>query len=168
MGRHELAIEQGETARLHACDEPGQRYLRRIGHPAEHALPKERSPELHAVEAADKLAFVPDLDGMGMARPVEREHRAFDVAVDPRLLAVRAGCNYRRKVTVYRNREFSGSNCAAQRFRQMEAVERYDRARSRLHPEQFGRLAAVRHRKDAGGIALQQQARVETTHCLRI
>ena len=35
---------------------------------------------------------------------------------------------------------------------------------ARLDPEQFGGVAAVGHREDPGGVALQQQARVEPTH----
>ncbi len=116
MGRHELAVEKREPAHLQSRDQPGQRDLRSVGHPAEHAFAEERPSKLHAVEPADQLTVIPDLDRMGMARPVQCEHRALDVVVDPRLVAVRAGSNHRRKVTVHRNREAAGSDCAAQRF----------------------------------------------------
>src|SRR5690349_16878373 len=42
------------------------------------------------------------------------------------------------------------------------------RAIARLDPEQLGGIAAVGHREDAGGISLQQQARVETAHGLKL
>jgi hypothetical protein len=48
-----------------------------------------------------------------------------------------------------------------ERSRAMEAVEREDRALARLDPEDLVGSAAVGHRENARGIALQQQARVE-------
>jgi hypothetical protein len=38
----------------------------------------------------------------------------------------------------------------------MEAIKRDDGPVARLDPEQLGRIAAVGHRKDAGGVTLQQ------------
>ena len=80
-----------EIADLQPRDQPGQRDLRRVGRPAEHALAEERAAELHAVEAADQLAAVPHFDRMGVAGAVQREHRALDLGVDPGLLALGAG-----------------------------------------------------------------------------
>src|SRR3954453_19907340 len=92
---HELAVEQSEIAGLEASDQPRQRYLRGIGHAAEHALAEERPAELDAIEPADQLALlpfgVPRLDRMGMARAVEREHRMLELGVVPRFLARGAG-----------------------------------------------------------------------------
>ena len=53
---HELAVEQGEAADLQPRDQPGQRDLRGVGHPAEHAFAEEGAAELDAVEPADQLA----------------------------------------------------------------------------------------------------------------
>ena len=74
-----------------ARDQPGKRDLRRIGRAAEHAFAEEGAAELHAVETADESLVLPHLDRMGVARAVEREHRAFELGVDPGLLAVGAG-----------------------------------------------------------------------------
>ena len=120
VGRHELAVEQSVAADLQAGDEPGQRNLRRVGHSAEHAFAEKSPAELHPVKPADQLAAVPDFDGMGVAGRMQGEHRAFDFGVDPGLLAVRAGANHRRKVTVHRNREIAGPDRTPQRPGQME------------------------------------------------
>src|SRR5688572_15473927 len=99
-----------------------------------------------------------------MAGAVQSQHRTFDVRVDPGLLAVRAGTDYRREVTVHRNREFTGTNGAPEGPRHVKTVQRKDRPRTRFDPKQLSGVAAVGHRKDAGGIALEKQARVEATH----
>jgi len=49
MLSHELAVEQGEIADLEPRDEPRQRNLRGIGHPAEHAFAEKGSAELHSI-----------------------------------------------------------------------------------------------------------------------
>ena len=48
-----------------------------------------------------------------------------------------------------------------QRARQVETVERNDRAVARLDPEDVAGVAAVGHRENAGGIAPEQQPRIE-------
>jgi len=52
----ELRIQQHEPAVPQARDQMGQRDFRRIGDAGEHALPKERAFEAHAVKPAHKLA----------------------------------------------------------------------------------------------------------------
>ena len=153
---------------LQPRDEPRERDLGRVGPAAEHAFAEEGAAELHAVEAADEVAAVPHLDRMGMAGAVKREHRALELGVDPGLLAVGAGGDDGREVAVMGDREFARAKRPPERAREMEAVERNDRPVARLDPEQLIRLAAVGHREDAGGIALEQQARVEATHALPI
>ena len=134
-----------EAADLQARDEPGKRDFRRIGHPAEHAFAEKRPAELHAVESADQLGAVPDFDRMGVARRMKRQHRAFDVGVDPGLLAVRAGAqspqeSHGLSVTVKRPDRI----VRAQRLRQMEAVERDDRPRSAARPRTAPRRRGCR------------------------
>ena len=158
---HELAVEQREIADLEARDQPGERDLRRVGRAAEHAFAEEGAAELHAVEAADQRVAVPHLDRMGVARAVEREHRVLELGVDPGLLAVGAGGDHAGEIAVAGDREPARAERPAERARDVEAVERDDRAVARLDPEQLVRVAAVGHREDAGGIALKQQARVE-------
>src|SRR5206468_994657 len=161
---HELAVEQREVADLQSRHQPRERDLRGIARPAEHAFAEKGAAELHAVEAADELPVATDLDRMSMPGLVQRQHRPLELAVDPGLLAVGAGGDHRREVLVVPDLEAPGAKRAPERARQMETVERKDRAVARLDPEQVGGLAAVRHREDSGGITLQQQARVEATH----
>ena len=101
---------------------------------------------------------------MGVARAVQREHRALDLGVDPGLLAVGAGGDDAGEIAVAGDRELARAERPPQRAREVEAIERDDRAVARLDPEQLVGVAAVGHREDAGGIALKQQARVEATH----
>jgi len=164
VSSHELAVEQRVAASLHPRDQPGQRNLGSIRPSAEHALAEEGASELHPVEAPRELAFVPNFDRVSVTRRMQGQHRPLDIGVDPGLFAIRAGCDHRRKITVHRNGKVSGAERPAERPRQVEFVERNDRTGPRLDPEQLGRLAAVRHGEDAGGISLQQQTRVEATH----
>ncbi|MEA3081991.1 MAG: hypothetical protein QOD54_1659 [Sphingomonadales bacterium] len=64
---HELTVEKREIADLKARDKPSQRNLGCIARAAEHALAEERAAELHAIEAANELAALPDLNRMGVA-----------------------------------------------------------------------------------------------------
>src|SRR3954465_8486278 len=149
---HELAVEQGEIADLEAGDKPRQRDLRGIASSAEHAFAEERAAELHAVEAADKLAITAHLDRMGVTRLVQCEHRALELVIDPRFLARRASRDDRGEIAVVSYLEATGSKRAPKRARQVKAMERQDRPVARFDPEQVGRVAAVGHRENAGGI----------------
>src|SRR5438045_5808499 len=101
---------------------------------------------------------------MGVTRSVEREHGLLELGVDPGLLAVGAGRNHSGEIAVARDCELARADRPAERARDVEMVERDDRAVARLDPEQFVRLAAVGHGENAGRIALEQQARIEATH----
>ena len=122
MRRHELAIQQGVTTRLHPCDEPGERDLGCIGHPAEHAFTEEGSSELHPVQPADQLPAMPDFDRMRVARRIQSQHGTFDIGVDPCLFPIRARTNHRSKVTVHRNRKITGTKRPPKRSRQVKKV----------------------------------------------
>jgi len=161
---HELAVEKREIADPEACDEPGQSNLRCVAGAAEHALSEEGAPELYAVETADQLTPEAYLDRMGVAGLMERKHGPLELGVDPGLLAIGASGDDRREFAVVGHFETAGAQRSPERAREVEAVERKDRPVARLDPEQLGRIAAVGHREDPGGITLQQQARVEATH----
>jgi hypothetical protein len=88
---HELAIEQGETANLEARDQPRQRDLRGIGHPAEHRLAEEGPSQLHAIKAADQFTLMPAFDRMGVAHGMEADSRTLDDIVDPGFLPIGTG-----------------------------------------------------------------------------
>ena len=101
---------------------------------------------------------------MGVARLVQRQHGAFEFVVDPRFFAGGAGREDRGEIAVVGNFKTTGAQRSLERARQVKALERQDRAVAWLDPEQVRGVAAVGHREDAGGITLQQQARVEATH----
>ena len=101
---------------------------------------------------------------MGVARAVQREHRALELGVDPGLLAVGAGGDDAGEIAVAGDREPARADRPAKRAREVEAIQRDDRPVARLDPEQLVRVAAVGHRENAGGIALEQEARVEATY----
>ena len=115
MAGHELAVEQGEAADDHPRDQPGERYLRRIGHPAEHGFAEEGTTKPHAVEAADQNPVVPAFDRVSVTRGVEAEGRALDVAVDPRLVAVGAGPHDLLEGEVASHREPARAQAAGER-----------------------------------------------------
>src|SRR6478672_7239868 len=106
---HELAVEQGEISNLEARDQPGERYFRGVGLPAEHTLAEESAAELHPVKPADEAIAGPHLDRMGVPRRVERDHRLLELGVDPRLLPVGAGGDDRSEVAVARDFEPAGT-----------------------------------------------------------
>ena len=89
-----------EIADLEPRDQPRQRDLRRIASAAEHALAEKGAAELHAIDSADQVAAVPDFDRMGVARAVQREHRALDLGVDPGFVALGAADDHAGEIAV--------------------------------------------------------------------
>src|SRR5437870_6915894 len=100
---------------------------------------------------------------MGVPRTVKRQQRMLELGVDPGLLAVGAAGNDAGEILVSSDHEIARADRPPERAREMEAVERDDRAGARLDPEQLGRIAAIGHRENPGRIALEQEARVEPT-----
>jgi len=165
VGGEELAIEQGKAAGAQPRDQPGQRDLRCIGDAADHRFAEERPAQRKAVEPADELIAVPHLDRMGVALMVQRDEGGFDLAVDPRFLAVRRRFGAQRDDSFERgvggHAETIAHQRPAQRMRQAEPVERQDSALARLDPIDPGGIAAVGHWEDAHGIGAQQHQRIE-------
>src|SRR5204862_1777857 len=108
-------------AGLQRRDKPGERGLRCVRRPAEHALAEKCAAELHAVEAAHQFASAPRLDGMGVAGSVKGEHRALDLGVDPRFLTVGAGAQHAGEIAVASNGESTRTNSPPERAGNMEA-----------------------------------------------
>ncbi len=102
---------------------------------------------------------------MREAHRVEGEEGALDAGVDPRLgptgHALRAQPDHIGEGGVGGDAEPVGGDRLAQRLRQVEAVQRQDRAAARFHPIHAVRLAAVRHREHAHRIGAEYQLRVE-------
>jgi len=85
MFGQELAVEQLKVPDAQARHQMSERHLRRIAHPAEHALAEEGRAKANAVKPADQLAVVPGLDRMGVAASVKLGISALDIGVDPRV-----------------------------------------------------------------------------------
>lgn len=83
MVGHELAIEQGETAHAHPCDQPDQRNLRRIGRARKHAFTAKSPPQCKPVKAADQPLPIPAFDTVREAALVQRQKGVLDIAIDP-------------------------------------------------------------------------------------
>ena len=160
MLRHELAVEQPESADDEARHQPGQRHLRRIRSKREHALAEEGAAEPHAVEAADKFLILPAFDRMGVTESVEQIVALLDLAVDPGFLALRAIVHDGGEHLIVSYGEGARPDRLAKRAGHAEAVEGDDRAAARLHPEDLVGVATVRHRKHADGVGAQQQVRI--------
>ncbi len=158
---HELAIEQAKAADFHPRHQPRQCDLRRVSHQAEHRFAKERSAKRDAVQPADQPAIVPAFDRMGMAGVMKANRGAFDIAIDPRLVAVGAGAHDLFECPIAAYFEATRAKPARKRARAMELGQRDDRPAPRFNPEHLGGVTAVSHREDPGGIAAKHQRGIE-------
>ena len=70
-----LRVEQFEAARDQPRHQMHQRHLRGVAGAVEHALAEEGAAEADAVEPADEVAILPDLDAVGSARVRAARHR---------------------------------------------------------------------------------------------
>ena len=143
----ELAVEQGEPADAQPRDQPGERDLRRVGRAADHAFAEERAAERQAVEPADQLVAVPAFDRMREARARGASMKTLlDRAVDPGVGPVVGAFGAQRddvvEGAVGGDAEAVGGDRLAERARQVEAVERQDRAACAARPNR--RSAASR------------------------
>ena len=164
----ELAIEQAEPADAQPRDEPGERHLGGVAPAAEHALAEKGRAEADAVKPADEHIILPAFDRMGVAAPMEIGIGRFDLRVDPGIRPFggrfgTAGDDGGERL-VRGDGETIRPDRLGQRARQAELVERQHAALLRLHPENFGRGAAVRHREHADRIGAQQQIGIEHRH----
>jgi len=166
MVGHELAIEHTESGALHARDQPGERHFARIRHAAEHALPTKHSVEGDAVKTADEaivseLVRLPAFEAVRMARMVERLIARFDAVADPAfgkgLARFRAGGDRGGEIPVAGDAKAILPDGLAQALGNMKLIERKDRPLARLHPEHFGIVPVIGHRKQASAIGGQQQ-----------
>src|SRR4051794_37061914 len=84
----ELRIEQAIAAGFQPRDEMHQRDLGGVARVVKHALAEKGAAERDAIEAADELRAVIDLDGVAMAALEQSAVDAPDTHVDPGAAAV--------------------------------------------------------------------------------
>ena len=173
MGRQELTVQQRHPGLSQRRHQPGNGDLGRVALAAEHAFAAEHAVKPDAVEPPNQpprtvRTGLPTLDGMGEAEMVEVLVAGLDAMADPAasfisIVADRAGggagFDDLRERLIACHRESPSPQRARQRVREMEAIERQNRAQARLDPEDFRVVAAVRHRKDAAAISEHQQFR---------
>ena len=146
--------------------QPGERDLRRVGRAAEHRFAEEGAAELDAVEPADEVALA-----------VARCQHSIEWAW-PAAWRLRVACSIALLIQVSsRSAQARTTSSKARVAGDGEAARAQPPARAsassgsrssgriarlaRLDPEDVVGVAAVGHREDARGIALQQQARIE-------
>lgn len=161
---HELAVEQGETAKTQPRDEPGQCDFRRVGASRHHALTEKGAPDRYAIEAADQFFIFPHLDRMGKTMGVQRAIGLFDRMIDPGRWAIRRGLGaqgqYLRKGAVGGHAETVAAQRPGERAGQVESIERQRRPALGLYPVDVVIIPVVGHGKDADRIGLKQCERV--------
>ena len=79
----ELGVEQPVMAGLEPRHQMHERDLRSVARAVEHALAEKGAAETDAIEAADQLLAVIDLDGVAVAALVELAIEIADAGVDP-------------------------------------------------------------------------------------
>jgi hypothetical protein len=162
---HELAVEQTEAAKLHACDQPCHGHLGRIGCARKHAFAKKCPAQCQPVQPANHLPVAPAFNAMGQPQPVQVQKGGFDFAVDPCLApaidAFGAQADDPGKIAVDADDETVLPDRLRQRFGNMELIERQNRPLLRLDPEGLLVFPRVGHGKDAVGISVQEQVDVD-------
>ena len=125
-----------------------------------HALAEEGAAQADAIEPADEVVILPDLDAVGVSEFVQPDIEIADALVDPGVVAARlrrrAAGDDRLERAVDGDREGVGAHRARQARGDAKAVERNHAAHFRLDPEQRRIVGALGHREDAAGIGAQQ------------
>jgi len=173
VGRDELAVEQFGAGAAQGRNQPGQRDLGGIGHPAEHAFAAERPIETDSIQSADHglpAGFIglPAFDRMRVAELVEPLIACRDAVADPAFAAALlvssrrgTGLHHIGEGGVARDGEAPAPQRPRQRAREVEAVQRQNRPLARLDPEYLGIVAMIGHREDAAAIGEHQQLGVD-------
>lgn len=165
MLRHELTIEQLKAADPQPRNQPDQCRFRRIGRARKHALAEKRAAQCKTIKPADQLRSVcagqPAFDTMRPPCSVQRDKGLFNVAVDPCFFAVgRRFCaqlDDALKGCVGGDRETILPHRFGQRARDIQPIERHNRAHFWFDPKYVGVIARIGHRKNSGRIGTQQQ-----------
>lgn len=164
MRGDELAVEQLPAAGDQPRDEVRERNLRRVAHAADHRFAEKGTPERHAVEAADERVAVPAFDAVRVAEAKEPFVARLDHGVDPRRRAIARGRGAQRHDVgeggVGGDAKALADNDLPQAARQVESVQRQDRAQPRLDPVDRRVVRRVGHREEPLCIGAEQQRRV--------
>ena len=154
-----LRVEEREFERAQTFNQSDQGDLRGVRYTMKHRFAKERAADGDAVKSAGEFIFAPRFDRMRVAELVQPLVAFDDLAIDPGVLAFRAGPNHVAKAMVDLDLENFFPGDASQRVRDMKILQRNDRARVRRKPSD--RILLHRHRENAKPIALQQKLRVD-------
>ena len=121
---------------------------------------KEGAAKADAVEPADEVVIVPDLDTVSVSEFVEPDIEIANALVDPGIVAARlrrgATCYHSLERAIDRHGEGVGTHGAPKPRRDAKTFERYHAAHLRLDPEQGGVVGALGHREDSAGVSAQQ------------
>src|SRR6266851_3861629 len=165
----ELRIEQDEATRFQPGYQMDERDLGGVACPMKHAVPEEGAADTDAIESTHQFGPVIDLDGMAVTDPIEPAIEIADAPVDPGArapgLRFRAAVDHGLEVAIGRHREALGAYRAGEPGGHVEPVERDDAALLRLDPIEGRILGALRHRKNAAGIGLEQHLGRDLDEC---
>src|ERR1700721_1128380 len=84
-----LRVEQFESAGDQPRHQMHQRHLGSVAGAVKHALAEEGAPQADAIEPADQVVVLPDLDAVGVAYSVQAHIEVADTLVDPGVVAAR-------------------------------------------------------------------------------
>ncbi len=165
MRGDELAVEQPPAARAQSRDEMRQRDLRCVARPADHRFAEKGAAQCHTIKPAHQLAPLPAFDAVRMAEAEQPVIARLDDRVDPGRGPVVGGLGTQRdhigKGAVGGDVEPLADDDFFQAARQVEAVERQNRAQPRFDPMDRRVVRRVGHREQPLGIGAEQQRRVD-------
>jgi len=164
MRGDELAVEQFPAAGDQPRDEMRERDLRGVARAADHRFAEKGAAERDAVKPARQLAVLPAFDAVRMAELEQSVVARADDGVDPRRRPVGGGRGAERD---HVGEGGVGGDAKAVRHddffqtaRQVEVIERQDRAQPRLDPMDRRVVRPVGHRENPLRIGAEQQGRV--------
>ncbi len=169
---HELAIDQAHAAQPQCRHQPRERHLRRIRTTGKHALAAEHPVEPDAIQTARPAGARMPPSGsqhsIEWALPVacNAQVAGGDALADPGFAALAlpgrgAGSDDLGKGGIAGDGEAPAPQCARQRMRTTEAIERQDRPSLGFNPIDVMVGARIGHRKDAAAIGEHQQPRLD-------
>ena len=142
-----------------------ERDLRGIARAADHRFAEEGAAERHAVEAADERAVQPAFDAVRVAELEQSLVARLDDRVDPggRPVVGRLGAerHHGAERGVGGDAKAVRDDDLLQAFRQVEAIERQDRAQPRFDPVDRRVVGRVGHREQPLRVGAEQQRGVD-------